>query len=245
MAAFLMLALAGCSNTGPNAIWQQTAQDLWGRPSASRAELAQMPAPTERRSLRASLGQGFFFFTHIADQADYSLWVSPAGELLRLSPQGRIVGSSGSWYADWRQARNSATPSWGELAQAHQAGRSLRPYLRIRDVAPGGHANVRELIDIRAIAPPPQPAALLRQQAADLLWFEESSLLHDPHGHWASWRASQAASQDPMARPLPPARFALARQAQGGWALVYSEQCLAAGVCFSLEAWPAAAPAQP
>lgn len=143
------------------------------------------------------------------------VWYSGEGEVVRLL-DGRVVGTTGL-NPDWRRAQVERLPLWPVGAQAQTSG----SYLRVRDVMPGYHLNIRETVRVTPLASY-TPAALQGARAASLRWFEE--------------QVTESTSPGPM---LPPARFGIAMTANGSPSVVYSEQCLSAEACYTFERWSA------
>ena len=160
------------------------------------------------------------------------VWMSPAGELMRLSASGRIVSSSGSWYVDWRSSTTSPIPPWNDLIERTQRGATVQ-YVRTRDVQPGGLTGLREVVSVQRIpAPLPLPG--------QVLWLQEQSVLQDASGRWARLAANDAQFLA-LAHNLPPAQFAVQQQGDGRWQWIYSRQCLAVNACMTFTPWPTAA----
>lgn len=143
---------------------------------------------------------------------EVEVWYSAKGEVLKLQG-GRIVGTAGL-ETDWREVRQSGLPRWADIPAAGAS------YRRERDLMPGYRTAVREQVRIRPIAVPAHSA--LRHPAPQTLrWFEESSMAAD------------------VTLALPAARFAVDVSA-GDAPVVYSEQCLSATLCLTLQRWSVA-----
>ena len=146
-----------------------------------------------------------------APETETEVWYSANKETIRLW-RGRLAGTAGL-NTDWRSVRFSDVPNW---KSAMQPGTSYR---RQRDVMPGYVVGAREQVLIRSI-PAPHKSALVGISAGSLRWFEE---LTAPEG---------------QAPALPPARFAIDPSGSAE-RVIYSEQCLSAELCLTLQAWPA------
>ncbi len=211
----------------------ESVQGMW------RGDVSAPPvAVTDLPQVRVQLEKTQFFMELVLTERSSSqdepvqVWMSPAGELMRLSESGRIVGSSGSWYVDWRNSKTSPIPPWNDLIQRTQRGATVQ-YVRTRDVQPGGLIGLREVITVQRI---PAPHSL----PGNVLWLQEQSVLQDSSGRWARLAANDSQFLA-LARNLPPAQFALQQQDNGRWQWVYSRQCLAVNVCMTFTPWPAAA----
>lgn len=143
------------------------------------------------------------------------VYYSANGEVIKLR-DGRLVGSAGL-PVDWREVRQASPPDWLTLARGRSSASEPSNYARERDVMPGYRYGLREAMTVRGIPALPRSVAGIRGDS--LSWFEESS------------RSLDAAAA------LPPARFAVLVSSADARVL-YSEQCLSAGVCLSFETWP-------
>jgi hypothetical protein len=150
------------------------------------------------------------------------VYYSGTGEVLRLQ-NGRVVSALGLT-TEWRRVELAGAPTWAALAEAS----GPISFQRFRDVMPGYRANLRDDLTIRAI-PPPSSSGLLGAEPRELRWFEERSA-----GSTLVQRLSAA-----RPAPLPAARYAVAMQGRDA-TVTYSEQCLAADLCFTWERWSAA-----
>ena len=142
-------------------------------------------------------------------QPDTQVWYSAKKETVRLW-RGRIIGTAGL-KVDWRSVRFGEVPSWRSAiaGNAH--------YQRSRDVMPDYLVDVREEVLIRPVAPP-KSSAFIGPSATDLHWFEETTTTHN------------------RATALPVARFAVDLSGADE-RVVYSEQCLSATLCMTLQDW--------
>ena len=152
-----------------------------------------------------------------APEAGTEVWYSANKETIRLW-RGRLAGTAGL-NTDWRYVRFSHVPNW---KSAMQPGVSYR---RQRDVMPGYIVSAREQVLIRGI-PVPKSSSLIGLSPESLQWFEE---LTAPEGR---------------APALPAARFAVDFSGTQE-RIVYSEQCLSATLCLTLQMWPANPSATP
>ena len=157
--------------------------------------------------------------------APIEVWYSAEGELIRLQ-QGRIVGTSGL-STDWRSTTAPAAPAWGDLltraGQNQPAGQPLATWQRSRDES-AYRAGIVDRVSVHAIAAP-RGTELTGLAPESLQWFEErAEPVVPPAG-------------TPGATPLT-ARYAL-RHTQDTVEVVYTEHCLSAELCLSLQRWPA------
>lgn len=173
------------------------------------------PLNPDYRYLRVTAGKNVALlvlgYTDAVPQAGTEVWYSADKETIRLW-RGRVAGTAGL-NTDWRAVAFTDLPTW-RAALPSGAG-----YFRQRDVMPGYAMGVREQVRIVPVAPP-TASALKDVAPQDLQWFEERAT---PEGVTAA---------------LPPARFAV--DLSGGQErVVYSEQCLSATLCLTLQQWPA------
>lgn len=174
------------------------------------------------------------------------VWMTPAGEMLHITAQGRLSSTFGTAYADWTRSHSAYMPTNWRQVHTHLMANKEVQYQRERDVSPGGFANIQERITITALKQAPKIDWLHPLPLAEQLhWFEEHAQLRDPAGRWALLPASNA-NTDPMGQALPPARFAVAFFPDGSEQVVYSEQCLSHAVCLRMQHWsPPQAAAHP
>ncbi len=138
------------------------------------------------------------------------VWYSSKGEVLKLW-NGRVIATAGL-STDWREVRLLHLPDW------HSARSHPLRYERVRDEMPGYRFGIEETLELRAI-PTPGKNSLSGNLNGTVYWFEESVI--DGLGHRP---------------PLPPSRFAVSI-AEGKETVVYSEQCLSATACLTLQPW--------
>ena len=148
------------------------------------------------------------------------VYYSGTGEVVRLQ-NGRVVGVLGL-ETEWRRVEVAAPP-WDVLAASAQSV----PFVRTRDVMPGYRAGIRDRLITRVI-PAPNRSALRALDPAALTWFEEVE--HQPRFHLPGTPTDT----------LPAARYAVDFASGKEPVVVYSEQCLAADLCFTWQRWPAA-----
>ncbi len=142
------------------------------------------------------------------------VWYSAEREVLRLQ-NGRLVGATGLT-TEWRSVSMPALPSWSALARSDQAHR----WNRVRDVMPGYRLGVRDAMSVRVVSQP-RKSDLQGLDPQGFIWFEERL---------------EAGGVD-RNEVLPPARYAVEMQ-DGKEVVVYGEQCLEKGLCFSWQRWP-------
>lgn len=139
------------------------------------------------------------------------VWYSAQKEVLRFQ-DGRLVGAVGLT-TEWRKVELPTLPAWEKLFGINEFR-----WTRYRDVMPGYKIGVHDELLLRRIDSP-SGAQLQGIPASGLAWFEESVV------------ASSTLEK------LQAARYAL--DIRGGRAVVvYGEQCLDAGLCFSWQRWP-------
>jgi hypothetical protein len=213
----LLLACAACS-TGMVAM-VSTVQDAFrGKGGSASPQLN-----PQFRYLRVAI-QGRVVFLALGNEDKHALgpievWYSASKEVLRLQ-NGRVAGAAGLT-TEWRSVVLDDAPSWSAAAGASRPQR----WVRTRDVMPGYHFAVREQLEVREIQPP-QKISLQGTDSQRLNWFEERVVP-------AAKGANPIAATEPV---LPAARYAV--DFQGDLAtVVYGEQCLAPGLCFSWQRW--------
>jgi hypothetical protein len=221
--AAVLLAITGlCACTpGTNAIFQ-TAQ------SAFRSDAGTVTAPLnpDFRYLRATVDGRVVLLVlgYVENHAGgpIQVWYSAEREVLRLQ-NGRIAGAVGST-TEWRNVKLEGPVAWSSIKNTPL----ISGWTRIRDVMPGYHSGVRDVLSLRAISPPAR-SALQDLAPESLAWYEERIENH------------LIDSKNAEVDQLPPARYAVAFVA-GAETVVYSEQCLARKLCFTLQLWPATPP---
>ena len=145
---------------------------------------------------------------------DIEVWYSSQREVIKLQ-NGRIVSTTGL-ETNWRAVRFPvAPPAWSDV------GEKSGTYTRLRDQMPGHRYALSDRLQLKRLAGVPTvllPASLPHEQANTYRWFSESTL--------NSGDAS-----------LLPSLFAWAAY-RGQPAVVYSQQCLSATFCLTLQLWP-------
>lgn len=207
--AILLLALAGCQS-GPSPTLDMF-KAIWGGSGGSGAgldpRLAYLRVTAKGRAAFVLLG-----YVEPHPQGPVEVWYSGELETLRLQ-NGRLVGLSGS-SGEWHGVRLPELPSWTDLLAHEGAFR----WQRQRDVMPGYRFNLRDELQLRAIAPPRQ-SALVGLDGAGLRWFEERMI-----------------TTSIPSETLPPARYAL-QVSPGGAEVVYAEQCVTPDFCLTWQRW--------
>ncbi|NQW93178.1 MAG: YjbF family lipoprotein [Polaromonas sp.] len=147
-------------------------------------------------------------------QGDIEVWYSSAREVIKLQ-NGRIVSTTGL-ETNWRAVRFSvAPPAWSDAAEVGGT------YMRLRDQMPGHRYALSDRLQLKPLAGVPNvqlPASLPHEQAITYRWFSETAL-----------NAGNAS--------LPTSLFAWAAY-RGQPTVVYSQQCLSATFCLTLQLWP-------
>jgi hypothetical protein len=145
---------------------------------------------------------------------DIEVWYSAQREVIKLQ-NGRIVSTTGL-ETNWRAVRFSAAPpAWSNVAAEGSY------YNRLRDQMPGHRYALSDRLQLKPLAGVPNvqlPASLPHEQANTYRWFSESTL-------------------NPGDPSLPPSLFAWAAY-RGQPTVVYSQQCLSATFCLTLQLWP-------
>ena len=145
---------------------------------------------------------------------DIEVWYSSQREVIKLR-NGRIVSTTGL-ESNWRAVRFPvAPPAWSNVASAGGS------YNRLRDEMPGHRYSLSDRLQLKPLAGVPTvqlPASLTHEQANTYRWFSETTL-----------NAGNAS--------LPPSLFAWAAY-RGQPTVVYSQQCLSATFCLTLQLWP-------
>ena len=147
-------------------------------------------------------------------QGEVEVWYSSQGEVIKTR-HGRIVGTAGL-ELDWRRVIMSpAPPDWTTMVASGQR------YRRWRDEMPGYRQSI--LSDVLVTPWPGLPnvplgASLSSDRAKHYRWFREDDTSRSPNA-------------------LPPSWFALGPY-DGQPSVVYSQQCLSATFCLSLQRWP-------
>jgi len=155
-------------------------------------------------------------------QGPIESYFSAEREVIRFQ-NGRLVGAVGTT-TEWRRVSLPDLPAWSVLAKA---GKPLQ-WERVRDVMPGYRHGVRDALVLQVV-PPPSRSELKEVDPQSLIWFEERSRSEGIAG-LAALRGHFAEGA------LPPARYAVEIR-DGAEAVVYGEQCLAPGLCFTWQRW--------
>ena len=210
----LPVVLASCASGG-NAMWQ-TLRSAWsGRIDASQGNLnpsfRYLRLVVEGQTVLLALG-----YTDAHPQGPIEVWYSANKEVLRIQ-NGRIVGAAGT-VTEWRSVQATFLPNWSSVAKASIPLR----WTRTRDVMPGYRYGVKDIVITRAVTPPVR-SQLIGLDPASLAWFEEEST--------GLYKVKDKVDE------LPVARYAVALS-QGAEVVMYSEQCLATDLCFSMQRWP-------
>lgn len=134
------------------------------------------------------------------------VWYSGSREVMRLQ-NGRIIGASGT-PVEWTDVSLSAQPDWQQIHGPVEIQRR-------RDVSPGYHFGLRDVLTVQPIAAPSKDAFYGRLPA-DLHWFSETGS---------------------GAYPLAVSKFAVRFDGSRN-EVIYGEQCLSESLCFSWQRWP-------
>lgn len=221
-AIVLACLLSACASTMDGAV-DTIRYAVKGAPGPDAARL-----DPRFRYLRVTVGDrtAFLALGNVERRSAWPIevWYSAQREVLRLQ-NGRVVGAVGL-VTEWRSVLLPELPAWSELARSGEPHR----WERTRDVMPGYHYGVRDALEVRPI-PPPEHSALVGRDVQGLVWFEERSSVEPPAGMMASALVLPADVE-----ALPPARYAVELR-DGQETVVYGEQCLAAGLCFTWQRW--------
>jgi len=216
--AVFCLLLSGCTQ------WQAAASDTARSFIQQKQPADQVQLRTDLQYLRVNTygSPALLVLGYIdrdaAQAQPVQVWYSADREVLRLQG-GRLVGLTGA-IVEWRNV------TWLDQPPQWPTTPSAMHYTRQRDVMPGDHISIREVVTVTAIAPP-RHHELRGLDPASLQWFEET----------AAPPADTPAALAAAYQPLPPARFALRRTA-AGLVPVYGEQCLNATLCIQWQSWP-------
>ena len=216
--AFLLVLTSACSHDGAatldSAKWVARAFV----PSAAGYAPATRLDP-RYRYLRVQLGQGAPALLVLGDVDPHPLgpievWYSANGEVLKLQ-NGRVVATHGL-VTDWPAVRFERAPvAWKEV------GTEGSSYVRLRDEIPSYRYGLRQTVTIRQSAQTPKLQSLSTwspNRAARYQWYQET--VPDVNGSASvSW-------------------FALGVR-EGVHTVVFSEQCIAPGLCLQIQPWPA------
>jgi hypothetical protein len=218
---------SGCADTG-TAAWQMIMHSI--KPPEAAAGAALNPAHQYKRISM----DGRSLFLALGDRDHHpdgliEVYYSSGREVLRFQ-NGRVVGAAGL-LTEWRNVSVQKMPQWA--AVAHAAGPVSGE--RIRDVMPGYRYGIHDRLVVSRIAPPAN-TRLLNLNANALTWFEERHEISPVGGNTNLFFKPAMPAES-----LPPARYAVDFSA-GGETVVYAEQCLAPGLCFTWQRW---APGKP
>lgn len=239
----LPFIVASCSSA--TSAWLDTATQTV-RGSAGQAPTTSATLDPRLQYMRATVANTSFLLFKAAtldpvgNDPAVQVWYTPAGEVVRVREDGRLVGTAGVPQVDWREARLDHAPGWQQVAARQAAGQAPIQYTRVRDVAPGYYSGLQDLVTVQAVrAPSRAPKAMVGSTPGEVQWFTETSQLLDA----ARVRTTaEAPKLDPVHESLPPALYAVdMRTGQ----VTYSEQCLSASVCITLQAWPPSTPTAP
>lgn len=207
--------------------------------SASTSEAPHM----QQEQLRMTVMKSVFYITRVhsapaaltqeSAQGQDGLWVTPAGEVLRISEAGRLVGSTGSAYADWSRVHTTPIPNWRVIRNQLESGHVVQ-YMRHRDVEPRGYAGLQDKVSIHLVNEPLDFNNFVHKDKSSLIWFEERSNFIDTANRLKK-NTKVLKNNDPLSMPLPVAKFAVSFKENKNGEVVFSEQCMSALVCFSLQ----------
>jgi hypothetical protein len=148
-------------------------------------------------------------------EGEVEVWYSSQGEVLKTR-HGRIIGTAGL-ELDWRRvAMTPAAPAWQEVTV------SGHRYRRLRDEMPGYRQNIVSDVVVtrwKGLPDTALAASLPPERARRYQWFREEEANSSP------------------GNPLPAAWYGWGRY-NGHAAIVFSQQCLSATFCLSLQRWP-------
>lgn len=143
------------------------------------------------------------------------VWYSSQGEVLKTR-YGRIIGTAGL-ELDWRRVMTTpAAPDWQEVTTSGYS------YRRLRDEMPGYRQNIASDMMVTRWSGLPDTAlsaSLTPERARRYRWFREEE------------------TNSSLSNPLPTAWYGWSRF-DGQAAIVFSQQCLSATFCLSLQRWP-------
>ncbi len=207
VALLALLLLAGCATEGQSLLQAFGA----ARESARRAD--QQPLNPEFAYLRATGGGLTVLMARgsvdPSSTGPVEVWYTGGLEVIRLE-QGRLVAATGL-PVEWSGVVLPPLPEWREILTRTEPLR----WERRRDVAPGYRYGLVDRLVLVPVAAG-RPGALVGDDPARLLWFEERS-------------------ED---NTLPPARYALDTDGPYGPRVVYAEQCLDSRFCLTWQQWP-------
>lgn len=134
------------------------------------------------------------------------VWYTGSREVLRIQ-NGRVIGAAGT-PVEWSGVHLSAQPDWQSITGPIRIERS-------RDVMPGYHFGLQDIVTVAPIAAPSH-SRFYGKLPGDLHWFQDTST-----GPYA----------------LPASRYAV-RFDGARSEVIYGEQCLSRSMCFSWQRWP-------
>jgi hypothetical protein len=149
-------------------------------------------------------------YTEEHQNGPIEIWYSDSGQVLRLQ-NGRVIGTLGL-ETDWLNVNYNPLPSWQEIAQY-----SPIPYQRKRDQMPGYRFGILESLSISPI-PAPAKSEIVPIPGKELRWYEEVNSNHPDLSL--------------------PSRYAVI-ETDGGYLVMYGDQCLSSRFCLSWQVWPA------
>lgn len=157
------------------------------------------------------------------------VWITPAGETLRLTDQGRLVGSSGALFADWANVSTTKIPEWLVIRKALEKNQSVS-YIRNRDLEPGGYAGIQEKVMMSKYEDDSR-INVTGSSGNNIYWFSEKSEIIDPVDRLKNIRNSPGNYLDHL-EALPDAVFAVSFANEKNGKVIYSRQCLSKIMCF-------------
>ena len=209
--ALLLLGPLGCT-TNSSAVYATIRGAIAGEADITESQLRPgvqyLRMRLGARSVYLALG---FLESDVNGQRQ--IWYSGGGEVLKTQ-NGRIVGSAGL-QTDWRMVRQAPPPGWRDMPAIGVT------YERVLDVMPGYRMGIREKVRIRPIAPV-LDSRLAEFNPAALSWFEETVV----------------STSVPFPSPTLPAALFAVDLSQNDAPVIFSRQCLAPDLCFSLQPWP-------
>ena len=210
-----LLVLSGCAALDMPGV--NLAKRVFGMWSTSSAEVTFNPAYDYLKTTfitRSALPAPSVYLAaervHGALGDRVRVWYSADKDIIYRC-QGRLLRTAGL-SVDWRDVRWTLLPTW------QSALRRPQHYQRVRTVMPGYHVDVQDAVTITHI-PPPKQTYLTAWAPERLVWFEETVV----------------SSEKDM--QLPPSRYAVDMTMSRHGKVIYSEECLAKGLCFAFELW--------
>ena len=157
------------------------------------------------------------------------IWVTPAGETLRITDQGRLVGSVGTLFADWSNVTTTSISSWRNILNALEK-RQFVTYVRNRDFDPGGYAGIQEKISVVNIDDY-SAINVVGASPENIYWFVERSELIDSVDRIKRLKKFPSDEMERL-EGLPDAIFAVSFENDKNGKVIYSKQCLSKKICF-------------